>query len=467
MWWIWCAVLLCGVGLIGAPAALAAPKLDVVDPKDAGTETPINQTMMWKVTSGDEDVSSLYAFLVRWGATPNLENASGNLPYPLFAPGTLAPKTTYYWRVEATSVPGAGLPPLVGGVWRFTTAAEATPVLTPLDPADAATDVAAPTKTVLWSVLRGTEDLSSQYTYEVRWGTSAALERSQRGLTAPAGTLTGLLRKTAYYWRVVATPRAGGNAIFGPIWRFTTAAEATPVLTPLDPTDAATDVAAPTKTVLWSVLRGTEDLSFQYTYEVRWGTSAALERSQRGLTAPAGTLTGLLRKTAYYWRVVATPRAGGNAISGPIWRFTTAAAQDLVLTFENIEPGEGEKDLRPDLSLRWDCTMGSLSVGGLRFAVRLSTTPSNLVTVASNLADKLFHPTTLTYEKTYYWQIIASGVDEDGAPVEWQGPIWKFTTGPERGEDAPLDGGGGCALGMGTPLEGLLLLAPFLTLLAR
>ena len=24
MWWIWCAVLLCGVGLIGAPAALAA-----------------------------------------------------------------------------------------------------------------------------------------------------------------------------------------------------------------------------------------------------------------------------------------------------------------------------------------------------------------------------------------------------------------------------------------------------------
>ena len=349
-----------------APAALAAPKLDVVDPKDAGTETPINQTMMWKVTSGDEDVSSLYAFLVRWGATPNLENASGNLPYPLFAPGTLAPKTTYYWRVEATSVPGAGLPPLVGGVWRFTTAAEATPVLTPLDPADAATDVAAPTKTVLWSVLRGTEDLSSQY-----------------------------------------------------------------------------------------------------TYEVRWGTSAALERSQRGLTAPAGTLTGLLRKTAYYWRVVATPRAGGNAISGPIWRFTTAAAQDLVLTFENIEPGEGEKDLRPDLSLRWDCTMGSLSVGGLRFAVRLSTTPPNLVTVASNLADKLFHPTTLTYEKTYYWQIIASGVDEDGAPVEWQGPIWKFTTGPERGEDAPLDGGGGCALGMGTPLEGLLLLAPFLTLLAR
>ena len=366
MWWIWCAVLLCGVGLIGAPAALAAPKLDVVDPKDAGTETPINQTMMWKVTSGDEDVSSLYAFLVRWGATPNLENASGNLPYPLFAPGTLAPKTTYYWRVEATSVPGAGLPPLVGGVWRFTTAAEATPVLTPLDPADAATDVAAPTKTVLWSVLRGTEDLSSQY-----------------------------------------------------------------------------------------------------TYEVRWGTSAALERSQKGLTAPAGTLTGLLRKTAYYWRVVATPRAGGNAISGPIWRFTTAAAQDLVLTFENIEPGEGEKDLRPDLSLRWDCTMGSLSVGGLRFAVRLSTTPSNLVTVASNLADKLFHLTTLTYEKTYYWQIIASGVDEDGAPVEWQGPIWKFTTGPERGEDAPLDGGGGCALGMGTPLEGLLLLAPFLTLLAR
>jgi len=362
--WIWGVALVALLLGAWAPVASAAPTLTAVDPTDGSTGKPVTQTMVWKVASGDEDLSSRYTYRVRWGATQNLENDSGALTFPLFSPGTLLSMTTYYWRVEATALAGSGLPNLTGGVWRFAT----------------------------------------------------------------------------------------GQAL---------------ALTPLDPADGAEDVKAPTKTLLWKVMRGEDDISSQYTYEVRWGNSAAMANSQRNLTSPACTLTNLLYGTAYYWRVVATPRAGGSAITGPVWRFSTAAAEDLVLTFENIEPGEDAKDQRPDVSLRWDCTVGSLSVGGLRFDVRLGTTPSNLATVASLLADKLFHPTTLVYEKTYYWQIVAHGVNGDGVAMTWHGPIWKFTTGREHSEDWPLDGGGGCALGTLSPLEGCLFLVPFLAIFSR
>ncbi len=362
--WIWGVALVTLLLGAWAPGAWAAPALTAVDPTDGSTGKPVTQTMVWKIASGDEDLSSRYTYRVRWGATQSLENNSGTLTFPLFSPGTLSSQTTYYWRVEATALAGSGLSNLVGSVWRFTT----------------------------------------------------------------------------------------GQAL---------------ALTTLDPTDGAQDVGAPTKTVLWNVMRGEEDLSSQYTYEVRWGDSAAMASSQRGLTAPVCTITGLKFNTTYYWRVVATPRAGGSAITGPIWRFTTAEREELIMTFEGIEPAENAKDVRPDASFRWDCTLDGLSIGGLRFDVRLGTTPHNLATVARLLADKLFHPTTLAYEKIYYWQIVAHGEDQLGEPMEWRGPIWKFTTVRERGEDYPLDGGGGCTLGTLSPLEGGLLLVPFLAIFSR
>ena len=362
--WIWGVALVALLLGAWAPVASAAPTLTAVDPTDGSTGKPVTQTMVWKVASGDEDLSSRYTYRVRWGATQNLENDSGVLTFPLFSPGTLSSQTTYHWRVEATALAGSGLPNLVGGLWRFAT----------------------------------------------------------------------------------GQPLA---------------------LTPLDPANEATDVAVPTKTLLWSVTQGDDDVSSRYTYEVRWGDSAAMANSQRGLTAPVCTITGLKFNTTYYWRVVATPRAGGNAITGPIWRFATAEREELIMTFEGIEPADNAKDVRPNVSCRWDCTLDGLSIGGLRFDVRLGTTPHDLATVARLLADKLFHPTTLAYEKTYYWQIIAHGEDQLGDPMEWHGPIWKFTTGREHSEDWPLDGGGGCALGTLSPLEGCLFLVPFLAIFSR
>ncbi len=363
--WIWGVALVTLLLGAWAPGAWAAPTLTAVDPTDGSTGKPVTQTMVWKVASGDSDLSSRYTYVVRWGATQNLENNSGALTFPLYSPGTLSSQTTYYWRVEATALAGSGLPNLVGSIWRFTT----------------------------------------------------------------------------------GQPLA---------------------LTPLDPDDAAADVAVPTKTLLWSVTQGEDDVSSRYTYEVRWGDSAAMANSQRGLTAPVCTITGLKFNTTYYWRVVATPRAGGSAITGPIWRFTTAEREELIMTFAGIEPAENARDVRPDASFRWDCTLDGLSIEGLRFDVRLGTAPHDLATVARLLTDKLFHPTTLTYEKTYYWQIVAYGENQLGEVMEWRGPIWKFTTGREyEDEDHPLDGGGGCTLGSLSPLVGGLLLAPFLAIFSR
>ena len=164
--WIWGVALVALLLGAWAPVASAAPTLTAVDPTDGSAGKPVTQTMLWKIASGDEDLSSQYTYRVRWGATQNLENDSGALTFPLFSPGTLLSMTTYYWRVEATALAGSGLPNLTGGVWRFATGQAL--ALTPLDPADGAEDVKAPTKTLLRKVVRGAEDHSSQSTDEVR-----------------------------------------------------------------------------------------------------------------------------------------------------------------------------------------------------------------------------------------------------------------------------------------------------------
>src|SRR5262249_52444192 len=93
-------------GTAGPPAAPTSPT-----PSDGATGVGTSPTLGWS----DGGVGTTYN--VAFGtATPPPQAATG-LSTPSYAPGTLAPNTTYYWRVTAVTSGGG----TAGAIWSFVT----------------------------------------------------------------------------------------------------------------------------------------------------------------------------------------------------------------------------------------------------------------------------------------------------------------------------------------------------------
>lgn len=246
------------------------------------------------------------------------------------------------------------------------------------------------------------------------------------------------------------------------------------VLKVVEPINGATKVTLQQSLVWKTVVSGdtTEAALTGYTYDVWLGTGGQETQVATGLPLPLYTPSGahaLRFSTAYFWRVRAV--SGDQVISGDLWRFTTKdPTVNEIGELTPLEPIEGAKDIRPTQSFRWSFEWNKQKSvpGTYRCAVRLGASPSTLQTVATNLSDWLFSPTNLGYEKIYYWQVVVTGpLDEAGAVGSWYGPIWKFTTGPEKSVNYPLDGGGGCDAGMGKEIVWLLGMGPLVALFLR
>jgi hypothetical protein len=131
-----------------------------------------------------------------------------------YDPGTLAPQTTYYWRVDAR---GAGGGVTAGDVWRFTTS-DGSP-LAPVNPSPAHGSVDQSVESDLaWA------DGGGAASFDVYFGTDPVPGPAQFRGTQAAVTyeMPALEPYVTYYWRVDARNDTG--VAQGSVWQFRTRA---------------------------------------------------------------------------------------------------------------------------------------------------------------------------------------------------------------------------------------------------
>jgi hypothetical protein len=138
------------------------------------------------------------------------------------------------------------------------------------------------------------------------------------GITGTTAAVSGLLKKTLYYWRVNAS-NANCTSEWSVIWRFTTLVDAPNQPELLSPSDSTIGVD-PCVTLKWR--KAAEAAS--YRVQVSTAPSFATTfRDTSGVGADSLTVCGLARNTFYYWRVNAS-NEGGTSLWSPVWSFKTA-----------------------------------------------------------------------------------------------------------------------------------------------
>ena len=231
---------------------------------------------------------------------------------------SLAPSTTYYFRLVATNSGGTN----TGTVQSFMTPAQA---MAPTVATTPATSVSA-----TGGVMNGTVNangLTTSVWFE--WGTSYAL-----GSSTPPGTGSGTITSawsatlmyagsaTTYYYRIVASNSSGTS--YGSVVNFTTLAVA-----PVVATVPATNVAMNSATLNGTVNPNGAATTFYFEYATGgngWDHSTPPQSAGSG-TAPiavSATISSLSSNTTYYFRLIAA-NDGGTIYAGSL-SFTTAVA---------------------------------------------------------------------------------------------------------------------------------------------
>jgi len=126
--------------------------------------------------------------------------------------------------------------------------------------------------------------------------------------------------------------------------------------------------------------------------------------------------------------------------------FQIIATNNQPDTPSNPDPEDGETDVSINVDLSWiggDQDDGDIVTYDVYFGT--TSPPPKIVSEQSSTS---FDPGTLTYDATYYWQIVAW----DNHDVSNAGPIWSFTT-----ESSDTNGGNG---GNGGNGEGITNLPP-------
>lgn len=152
--------------------------------------------------------------------------------------------------------------------------------------------------------------------------TTASWVYASEGVRTVASTLINLPSGTTYHYRVIAANTSGYD--YGEDKTFTTLGGGNqPPTTPSNPnpSNGATGVST-SPTLSWTCY-DPEGGSVGYT--VWWGTSSSNMTNHQGGSGTSTTLSGLSGNQTYYWKVVAYDEQD-NSTQGPIWHFTTSAA---------------------------------------------------------------------------------------------------------------------------------------------
>jgi outer membrane protein assembly factor BamB len=159
------------------------------------------------------------------------------------------------------------------------------------------------------------------------------------------------------------------------------------------------------------------------TYSIYFGTTSTPSFVQSNLTSTSYNPGILSYDTTYYWQIVATDENNGSSSSDPIWSFTTQNQPvNPPNPPSNPSPSNGQTNISITPTLSW--TGGGPNGDTITYDVYFGTSPTPSLT-QSNLTSTSYNPGTLSYDTTYYWQIVA---DDANTGLTVNGPVWSFTT---------------------------------------
>jgi hypothetical protein len=222
---------------------------------------------------------------------------------------SLAPGTTYYWRVVASD----GIDSTVGPVWQFTTN---NPPKKPYAPSPANADTGVQLVTALsWE---GGDPDGDAVSYTVYLDTVVDGGMDSLAVTeTPNVTTDSLKPMRVWYWRVVASD--GKAQVVGPVWQFTTRAKQS--LAPYVPSKPyPADGQLVDTTTLPLSWTGGHPGGAETQYVVSLDTVPTFSGVFRLVSTTSTTVSGLIPGKTYYWQVTAVD-ASSNASAGPVWSF--------------------------------------------------------------------------------------------------------------------------------------------------
>ena len=157
------------------------------------------------------------------------------------------------------------------------------------------------------------------------------------------------------------------------------------------------------------------------TYDVYFGTTSPPSKkvsNQSALLYDPGTM---IYSTQYYWKIIAWDNQSASTV-GPQWEFTTESKPNNPPNKPSGPiPTNGSVNILLTAILNW--TGGDPDGDTVKYDVYFGNTSSPLK-VKSNQSTLTYDPVGLTYNTTYYWQIVAW----DNHTASATGPLWHFTT---------------------------------------
>jgi subtilisin family serine protease len=221
----------------------------------------------------------------------------------------LAPGTTYYWQVRATNVMGTTA--ANGATWWSFTTVSLPGAFGKSSPANGNTS-APLTLTLSWATSAG----ATSYEYCRDTVNNSACDGTWTSVgTAKSVSLAGLPANTTFYWQVRSKNAAGTTLANGGVWWSFKTIALPGAFNKFSPGNGATNLPT-TLTLRWSASTGAT--SYEYCGDTSNNGACNSSWVNVGNTTSV-TVSGIQKKTTYYWQVRAKTSAGTTNANGGTW----------------------------------------------------------------------------------------------------------------------------------------------------
>ena len=425
------------------PEDTIAPEISSVS---ASSITSSSATITW-TTNESADSQVEYGLTTSYGQSTTLNSTL--LTSHSQSLTSLLANTTYHYKVKSKD---AALNPAVSGDFTFTTTS-------PPDtesPAQiinlSAANITSNSATLNWTAPGDDGNVGTASSYEIRYATFPITSSnffSATSITSPplpqiAGTaesitIGSLLSQTTYYAAIKTTDDVGNVSSISNIAAFTTAApppvpDTTP---PIISNIQVTSITQNSATTTWSTNELADSLVMYDTSQTNLSKSVS---SSNLSTSHSLDLTGLVRKTKYYYQVLSKD-AANNQASSTVFNFTTSAGKPSKVQNLNAKRGS--------VILTWDVPqdpfLNQIAVFRRQDRYPLQSDVSNIVSTLP-FSSVSYTDTNAQDGTTYYYSVFTVDTDNiysDSAQVSFTPTAPSSAPAPAPGNGGGGGGGGG------------------------